>query len=221
MLISHSHQFIFFHVAKTGGMSARAVLEPFAEEPEKFKIKRPPRIKNGKPNKVYEMWEAILLHAKARDAKKLLPNGIFDDYYKFAFVRNPWAWQVSMYHFILKEPKHVKRKLVESMSGFDEYLEWVIATPNPYPKGATKLQAEAIADADGNLLVDYVGRFETLADDFNAVCGQLNLDVRLPHRNKSKHRDYRDYYNDHTRALVAKHFQQDIELFGYTFDIGS
>ena len=100
MLISHSHRFIFFHVAKTGGMSVRKALLPYTEEPARFKIKRPPAHKAGRPNPFYAIWEALLLHATARDAQKELPATVFDEYYKFAFVRNPWDWQVSMYNII-------------------------------------------------------------------------------------------------------------------------
>jgi len=39
----------------------------------------------------------------------------------------------------------------------------------------------------------------------------------LPHVNKSHHHDYREYYNNHTRQLVAEHCKTDIELFGYEF----
>lgn len=218
MLISHTHKFIFFHVAKTGGMSIRQVLQPYSQEPDTFKLKRPAQAVNGQPNPLYEMWESLLWHAKAKDAQKYLPTAIFEQYYKFAFVRNPWDWQVSMYHFILKEADHVKREFVENMTDFEEYLEWVIATKTPYPKGATKLQQDMLVDKSNQLLVDYVGRYETLADDFNQVCRRLQLEATLPHINKSQHRDYRSYYNDRTRQLVADYFQADIALFGYRFD---
>jgi hypothetical protein len=80
MLISHSHRFIFFHVAKTAGLSVREALMPYAEEPTQFKIKRPPRLKDGQPNPFYIVWDALLLHARARDAQKELPPAIFDRY---------------------------------------------------------------------------------------------------------------------------------------------
>lgn len=218
MLISHSHRFIFFHVAKTAGLSVRNALQPYAEEPTKFKIKRPSRLKAGLPNPFYNVWEALLIHAKASDAQKELPTAIFDGYYKFAFVRNPWDWQVSMYHFILHEPTHVKHGLVKSFGTFERYLEWVVAIPNPYAKGATKLQKEVLTDSAGHLLVDFVGRYETLAQDFAQICQQLDIIAQLPHVNKSTHHDYRAYYNAHTRQLVAEHFAADITLFGYTFE---
>jgi hypothetical protein len=218
MLISHSHRFIFFHVAKTAGLSVREALMPYTEEPTQFKIKRPPCLKDGKPNPFYTVWDALLLHAKASDAQKELPPEIFERYYKFAFVRNPWDWQVSMYHFILSEPNHSRQQLVKSLGSFERYLEWVIATSHPFPKGATKLQREAITDCAGNLLVDFVGRYETLAQDFYHVCRTLNITTQLPHVNKSAHCDYRDYYTERTRQMVAEHFAGDIDLFGYSFE---
>ncbi|ELS03996.1 Sulfotransferase family [Xenococcus sp. PCC 7305] len=218
MLISYSHKFIFFHVTKAAGTSVKEALKKYAEEPNRFKMKRPPKEKNGKPNKLYELWQSSLWHAKAKDVKKEFPEE-YDNFYKFAFVRNPWDWQVSYYHFILKETTHIRHELVKNMpGGFEEYLEWVIATKNPFPKGATKLQKEIIVEPNGELNIDYLGRYETLNDDFDHVCQVLNLQTSLPRLNQSKHRDYRGYYNDRTRKLVADNFQEDIELFGYSFD---
>jgi hypothetical protein len=218
MLISYSHQFIFFHVSKTAGMSMREVLQAYAQEPEKFKIRRPPPMIGDQPNRMYEVWQALLLHARACDAQKELPADVFTSFFKFGFVRNPWDWQVSMYYFILRENTYAKHELVKGLQGFEEYVEWVVSTPDPYPKGTPKLQSETLADAQGNLLVDFVGRYETLTQDFRQVCQRLKIEASLPHLNATAHRDYRTYYNERTKQLIAMHFQADVELFGYTFD---
>lgn len=68
------------------------------------------------------------------------------------------------------------------------------------------------------MLVDYVGRFESLGDHFNAICRELNFDVELEHRNSSSHGDYQSYYDETTKQMVAEHWRQDIEQFGYTFE---
>ena len=217
MLVSNSHRFIFFHIGKTGGMSVRNTLQHYAQEPEKFKIPRPlPRV-NGEPNKMYEVWQTLLLHAKASDAQQELPADIFNNFYKFAFVRNPWDLQVSMYHFILREPTSSTYSQVSALGSFEAFIEWVIKTPQPYPKGITKLQQQMITDADGKLLVDFVGRYETLEQDFEKIATLLNIQEKLPHLNQSQHHDYKSYYNEYTQQLVAEHFKADIELFGYTF----
>ena len=218
MLISYSRQFIFFHVAKVAGLSIRDALQPYAQDPDKFKIKRPPRTLAGEPNPLYDMWSILLLHAKAREAKKELSEDIYNTFYKFAFVRNPWDWQVSMYHFILQEPSHVRHQLVKSMASFEDYLDWVVDTKNPYARGASKFQKDMVTDGEGNLIVDFVGRFETLEQDFHHICQVLNLEASLPHINRTSHRNFQDYYTERTRQLLGNHFKDDIELFGYTFD---
>lgn len=218
MLVSYSHRFIFIHIGKTGGMSMREVLLPYASEPEKFKIRRPPQMSGERPNPLYTVWETLLLHPTARDVQKELPADVFTDFYKFAFVRNPWDLQVSMYHFILRETTATKHAAVKALGSFDAFVEWVVTTADPYPKGITKLQKDMITDKNGALLVDFVGHYETLDRDFSHVASTVGIDVALPHLNQSKHSDYRSYYNEHTRQLVADHFKADIDLFGYTFD---
>ena len=218
MLISYTHKFIFFHVAKVAGMSIRETLKSYVQEPEKFKIRRPPKTLGDKSNPLYEMWESFLLHVKAKDAKQELSEEVYNNFYKFAFVRNPWDWQISMYHFILRETSHVKHQLVKSMTSFDEYLDWVANTKNPYPKGATKLQKDMLTNNKNQLIVDFVGRYETLAQDFQHVCDIINIKASLPSLNRTIHRDYKSYYNERTRKIVAECFKEDIELFGYTFE---
>ncbi len=219
MLISYTHKFIFFHVAKVAGLSIRKALKDYVQEPEKFKVRRPPKTLNGKPNPLYAMWDAFMTHITAKDAKKELPEKTYSNFYKFAFVRNPWDWQVSMYHFILKETGHVNHDIVKSMAGFEEYLTWVINTQkNPYAKGATQFQKDMVIDQKGKIIVDFVGKYENLTHDFQHVCQILNIETSLPSINRSVHRDYKSYYNSTTKKMVEEYFKADIELFAYTFD---
>lgn len=217
MLISRSHRFVFIHVGKTGGMSMREVLKPYAEEPERFRMRRPARRIGDRPNPLYTVWETLLLHAKAREVAKELPDD-FGSFFKFAFVRNPWDLMVSLYHFILREPTAPKHDQVKAAGSFEGFLDWAIATEDPFPKGITKLQGEMLTDAQGNLLMDYLGHYETLSEDFAYVCRTVGIDASLPHLNRSKHDDYRRYYNGRTRELVERHWAPDIEMFGYSFD---
>ncbi len=218
MLISHSHQFIFFHVAKVAGISIRKALSGYVEEPDFFRIKRPAKFINEKPNPLYMMWQSALLHATVTKTRKELNENIFKQYYKFAFVRNPWDLQVSMYHFILREPEHIYYQLVKDMGSFTKYLEWVVVTKKPFPKGAAKFQKDTLCDNKNKVLVDFVGRYENLQVDFAYICQKLNLQATMPHLNKSQHQNYQSYYNQESQDLVANHFKEDIALFGYEFD---
>ena len=41
---------------------------------------------------------------------------------------------------------------------------------------------------------------------------------RLPFKNATGHKPYWKYYTDETREMVADLFQNDIRMFGYTFE---
>ena len=82
-----------------------------------------------------------------------------------------------------------------------------------------KPQIEFTHDADMNLMVDYVGRFENLQQDFDNICDKIGIpQQRLPHDNKSNDKYYTEYYDDETRQIVAEKYAQDIDIFGYKFD---
>jgi hypothetical protein len=217
VLISHSRRFIFIHVGKTGGMSMRDVLKPYADEPDRFKMRRPARLVEGRANPLYTVWETLLLHAKVRDVATAFPAE-FETYFKFAFVRNPWDLLVSLYHFILREPTAAKHDQVKAAGSFERFVEWAIATSDPFPKGITKLQSNMLVDAQGALRVDFLGHYETIEEDFAAVCRRLGIEASLPHLNRSRHDGYLRYYDNRTRDLVADHFRRDIDLFGYAFE---
>jgi hypothetical protein len=74
-----------------------------------------------------------------------------------------------------------------------------------------------IADSSGKVLVKYVGRFESLNEDFKHVCELIGRSVELPHLKQSRRDDYRKYYDDDSAAVVASWFRRDISSFNYAF----
>ena len=78
-------------------------------------------------------------------------------------------------------------------------------------------QARMLAAPPGRPGIDFVGRFENLNADFAEACARIGLDASLPHLNKTKHRDYREFYDEAARAYVAEAWADEIEEFGYAF----
>jgi hypothetical protein len=74
-----------------------------------------------------------------------------------------------------------------------------------------------ILDRGWRPVVDFIGRFENFESDFQDLRRRLGVNVELPHRNRSVHADYRSYYTDRSRDLVAARYRGDIEAFNYSF----
>jgi len=66
-------------------------------------------------------------------------------------------------------------------------------------------------------LTNFVGKFENLEQDFAKICEAIGVNVHLPHDNRTKHKNYRQYYNQKTNNLISQNFEEDIKLFNYEF----
>jgi hypothetical protein len=82
-------------------------------------------------------------------------------------------------------------------------------------------QLRYLTDRNGELLVDFVGRFENFAQDLSYAFDRLGLEaaqLEIPHENRSAHGHYSEMYTPETREIVRKRFRRDIEFFGYEFE---
>ncbi|MFQ5509850.1 MAG: sulfotransferase family 2 domain-containing protein [Leptospirillia bacterium] len=201
MIVSHKHRFIFIHIYKVAGTSLRrALAQASASWWELMRSRLTGNRSTDEP------------HLRARQIRERLTPEVYDTFYKFAFVRNPWDWQVSLYHYALDNPTHFQHELMKQLGSFEGYLRWRV-------EEEMRTQKDFVTDETGRLIVDYIGRLETLSDDFSHVLRTLGLkQVRLPQINRSSHKPYQDYYTDTGRELVAQAFGEDIEMFGYDFD---
>jgi hypothetical protein len=152
----------------------------------------------------------------------------YGGYWRFAFVRNPWDRLVSCFcekirhgddeHFVNGVSKVlVPYGVFHPGMTFAKFVRAVDRIPDEVADGHLRSQHTFIADPSGSLIVDYLGRFESLEDDFQAVRQRLGAEISLPHLLPSQRRGYREYYDTTTRNLVARRYARDIQLFGYAF----
>jgi chondroitin 4-sulfotransferase 11 len=183
----HFDNFIFIHINKTGGSSVAKALN------------------------------LNLQHKTALEKIAEVGQQKWDNSYTFAFVRNPWDKVVSHYHYrVLKNQTNLGTHPID----FREWVQLTYGQKNPQYYDQPKMfkpQSAWVANKDGVILVDFIGRFENLNEDFNTICQAIGKKVTLPHVKPSKRGNYRSYYDDVTTEIVAQWFRKDIDMFGYSF----
>lgn len=70
-------------------------------------------------------------------------------------------------------------------------------------------------NSDDEIGVDFIGKFESLREDWEYICDRMAVTSELAHYRKVKHKPYEYYYTPETWDLVGKLYEQDINLFGY------
>lgn len=201
-MISFEHNCIQVKVPKTAGTSISAALKC-------MHVVKPHR-------DIIEIKEGVELARKlgSLPIKQPLSEDWFNQFFKFGFVRNPWDRVVSLYN------RREGQQLSESMT-FEEFVGWITyASDTCIHPSRHKNQLDWFADRQGNVLVDFIGKFETLEDDWSLICKRISFNQDLPHlrENLVNKKHYSEYYTSQTRDIIAGKFRVDIEYFEYSFD---
>lgn len=210
MLLSEKKKFIFIHIYKNAGTSIRTALMPYTSNWIYRNIDRVLTKLDISVPLFHGPLSRLKKHTGAQKIIEEMGRDRFDSYFSFAFCRNPWDWQVSQYTYMLSKEEHFQHKMITGFNGFDEYIEWRC-------KHEVILQKDFVYSADDELLVDFVGRYENLENDFNQICKKIGVEAALPKLNISNNKNYRDFYTEKTRELVREAFKEDIQLFQYEF----
>ncbi len=218
MLLSHKHNFLFVHIAKTGGTSVRAALNKLRWRDPMYYLMLPCHRLSGLTG--HKLGTKFPRHSHIVAAKEMLPTEFYDNLFKFSFVRNPWDLQVSSFHHIKRE----RPQFMNEIEDFNEFMRWKFNPERPYQyhiDTSLSLQTDYLIDLQGKDQMNFVGYFENLQEDFDRVCEKIDITpIALPFKRKSKNRkeDYRSYYADDVIELTAKHFKKDLDRLGYVFD---
>jgi len=197
MIVSPRLRCVFVHIQKTGGASIEALL-----------LANDPTVASG--------MQDGRRHVFARDIRAGMDERQWQASFKFAFVRNPWDRLVSWYHMCMQTatPNRFSLYVRTHAPSFEGFVRHATTGMG---ERTTWNQLDFVTDRAGAMLVDFVGRYEALSRDMAHVRERLGLEHDLPHVNRSSHDDYRRYYDDALRDVVAERFRRDIEAFGYAF----
>jgi len=196
---------VFVHIQKTGGVTVQRLLK----------------------NNIPDIRTIVARHASASQGMEVLDN--WDDYFRFAFVRNPWDRLVSWYTMI-RTAQEIKarpwnklwRYAQDNSSTFEEFIR--NCTDEVIMKKGVRYsfaynQLDYVADENDNLLIDFIGRVENFDADLRKVLETIGVKQEvIPRDNSSTHKHYSEFYTPQTEMIVRERFKRDIEYFGYVFE---
>jgi hypothetical protein len=207
-VISHRHACIFVHIPKTAGSSLEDAIWPGERSESDLWMGM-----RGMRNK-YQT--GALQHLLAWQIREEVGSDVFNRYFKFSIVRNPWDKLASQFCWLRSINPALRQYIgMNATASFTEYLELIQKREHVH----WMRQVDFLRDQSGQTMVDFVGRFENIEIDAKKIFTRIGLpDAKLPRSNVSTGREhYRRYYNEKTKELVRFLYREDIETFEYEF----
>ena len=205
MIVSRRHRFIFFAVPRTGTHAIRKALGPVLGEDDWQQQSLTEQVRLPVP----ALARLNHGHLALRQVQASLPPTVWRDYFKFAFVRDPYDRFVSVCAMLNKRnPGYRGRETA--------FMKRALTIPRFRQRVLVRPQVDMLMDEAGKLGMDYVGRYETLQQGFGEVCRQIGIaEVDLERSNASEHDGYASYYDHELLAAVTTFYRRDFEVFGY------
>lgn len=200
-MIIKDKKIIFLHIPKTGGTSI-------------MKSLRPHGLEGSGHMQLSRIFQKYNINSKNRN-----------DYLVFTVSRNPWDLVVSNFAYI-----KMKKSYWHSSDGstkYGEHPDYNTVKNMNFKEFVYALKDKKIKSTYNTLpqsywidrKVDYIIRFENMSKDFETLCKKVGLpNIELLHLNKSKHQDYKKYYDKELISIVEKLYAKDIKMFNYRFN---
>ena len=247
MLVSHRHKFIYTKTAKTGGTSVEVYFEPhclpegtwsFAHARDEYVGKSGVIGVRGKGKG--DEWFS---HMPADQIRQKVGHKIWNEYFKFCVIRDPYDKVVSAFHFFETRGKRDGQReggrRDAGAAAFREGLH-LAGSQRPVVPAVSHAERQAIVQRfrawvregnfvtdrdkysiDGKVCIDYFIRYESLDAGVRHVCDVLGLPFeseRIPHL-KGGYRPggmtLPDYYDAATIECVRNAYRFEVDHFGY------
>lgn len=188
--INHDHRHIFPHVPKTAGTSMESVewVGGFSHRPlSKLLVEC--------KNQIVRWHEGCDL----------------SQYTRWAFVRDPMDRLLSVYMAYRQHRQRVPLKATNLP--FHEFVDWLAEAPHDGVHRHLHLRPQAFWVDEP---VDFLGRFETLTEDWATICEMVvGKVVDLPHHNSTDRPTVDDVYDQESADAVRSIYAADYEAFEY------
>ncbi len=187
MLISHRLKTIFIHVHRTGGTTLTNILL----------------------QSLKDEFEILPQHASLQNVDDDFLKK-HHDYYIFGFTRNPWERIFSWYALIHQQDQ---RTFAEEKERFEEFVA------SDFTDASFHFNAlDYFATKEVELINKHLFRYENLENEIKRLADRLGFKLnKIPTLNNTRARNYREYYTEKSRQLIANKCEKDIRYFNYEF----
>lgn len=221
MIVADQKKIIYVHIYKTGGSTITSLLMPYITE----------NFRNKHPKTSGSNWQSSwhfdkIQHSKFADALPILEksNINLNEHFKFAFVRNPYSWILSIWNNFYQSPRRnlpnnlpnnlkfllrvILNKKLDSQyfyemypdGSFKNFVLFIDEVVNNNPKLAEKVWGASdqysFIENNQNVEFDFIGRFENLQEDMNKISKIVNAKqlAKMPNKVFSKNQQDRQNY---------------------------
>ena len=154
-------------------------------------------------------------HNFARNIKNL------KEFFSFSFIRNPYEKILSSYfYYQTKLDRDWFKEAYKNYPTFKLFImDFEVSRHSDWRHYKTP-SYEYVTDGNGKILVDYIGSFDNIEEEFKKV--QLMNGVEsenlkeLPKLNVSKHDFWKNYYDDEMAEIVYHHLKIDFDFFNFS-----
>ena len=216
MLISHRKKFIYTKTSRTAGTSVESYFEKFCMPEAEWEFALNREVHIGKEGIIGyrgyspagKKWRN---HMPAIEIKEAIGHSVWDDYFKFCVIRNPFDKLVSGFFFFHKDKiDSDKISRIDVIKGFRKWI-----------KNGRFIFDRDKYFIDENICIDYFIMHEGLSNGIREVCKLLDIPFeseRIPAlRTEFRDREFKllDLYDKETRAIVSAKYEFELDYFGY------
>ena len=162
-------------------------------------------------------------HYSASQYRVIFGRKTFNNYYSFAFVRNPWDRLYSAYAYLKGGGWNDQDKLwaennLADITDFNDFVcHWL--TPERLNSHIHFWpQYRFICNAKRNPIINEIYYFESIDQSFKSICSRLNINSQLVATNASSRQSYTEIYNQASIEKVQSLYHDDITFLGYRFN---
>lgn len=232
MIVSHKYKFIFIKNYKTAGSSIESYLHPYLGDDDIIAQTEDYLGKNnfGEFNDIHEIYGYLpqkSVEKKYRGQmryyphmpiwliQKRLPERVFNEYFKFCVIRNPYDLLISAFHW---ENKNIQETNIK-----DKFLEFIYSIKNTELKDHGTYNMNNICSKDGDkVLTDKIINFDTLNHELSDVFKKLKIPFNgkldIFKKKSTIKFNYDKYFNKEIINFVNEKYWREIEMFNYKLE---